>query len=251
MAVHSDDIEDEMTPYYQDRLVTLYCGDCLDFLPSISGIAFVLTDPPFGVQWRSNRRKVRHDHIKNDNGLAWIPDVYSAIYSSLLPDALVFSFYGWPDADLFVGEWKRIGFGLKSHFVWVKGNIGLGWFSRGQHEVAYLLTKGSPLRPQLAISDVLFADTTGNDLHPTEKPPNLCRKIINSFAKLDDLILDPFMGSGTTLIAAKQLGRHAIGIEIEEKYCEIAAKRLDTPSLFDDVPFPKQEPEEPENLFAA
>lgn len=224
-----------MTPYYQDNLVTLYHADCLDILPGVSGVKFTLTDPPFGVQWRSNRRKVRHDHIKNDDGLAWVPDVYSAIYSSLLTDALVFSFYGWPDADRFVGEWKRIGFGLKSHFVWVKGNIGLGWFSRGQHEVAYLLTKGSPLRPELAISDVLFADTTGNDLHPTQKPESLCRDLISTFSKPGDLISDPFSGSGTTLVAAKRLGRRAVGIEIEERHCETTAERLRQTTLLESV----------------
>jgi site-specific DNA-methyltransferase (adenine-specific) len=74
------------------------------------------------------------------------------------------------------------------------------------------------------IPDVIYANRTGNNQHPTEKPESLLRQIIQ--ANVCESVLDPFMGSGTTLRAAKDLGRKAIGIEIEEKYCEISARRL-------------------------
>ena len=80
------------------------------------------------------------------------------------------------------------------------------------------------------IPDVIFVNRTGKSLHPTEKPVELLEKIIK--ANKGDTILDPFMGSGTTLVAAKMLNRNAVGIEISEKYCEIARQRLRQEKLF-------------------
>lgn len=225
-----------MIPYYEEDGIVIYHGEAADVLPALPKADFVLTDPPYGVEWRSNRRKVRHDHIANDGELSWVREVYGLIFSAMNDDSLCLTFYGWPDADIFVSAWKQIGFTLKSHFVWVKSNIGLGWFSRGQHEVAYLLVKGSPQKPILAISDVIYADGTGNQWHPTQKPTSFCSQVIKSLSGEGDLVLDPFMGSGTTLVAAKNLGRRAIGIEISEHYCEIAANRLSQSVLQFDEP---------------
>ena len=213
-------------PYYQDDACTIYHGDCREILPQLEPVDLVLTDPPYGVDWQSNRRQEKHERIANDSDLSWLCDAFAKIYSCLKPDSLAISFYGWPDAEYFLMAWKQSGFVPKSHIVWVKDNIGLGWFTRGQHEQAYLLTKGSPSKPETAISDVLRAQGTGNDLHPTQKPESLIGQMLAPFTRPGDTVLDPFMGSGTTLRAAKDLGRKAIGIEIEEKYCEIAVKRL-------------------------
>ena len=118
---------------------------------------------------------------------------------------------------------------LKS-LVWDKGHVGLGRIWRNQHELiiearwgAGHETKDGKLR-----ADVLCHKVTPSKKrnHPVEKPPSLLADLIIPTTLEEATILDPFMGSGTTLVAAKQLNRKAIGIEIEEKYCEIAVRRL-------------------------
>ncbi|MBN2492424.1 MAG: site-specific DNA-methyltransferase, partial [Planctomycetes bacterium] len=126
--------------------------------------------------------------------------------------------------------------------VWDKsarGN-GLGWrFRRNYEFVMVAHRRGGRLAwvdNALAVPNVLRDRPPRNILHPTSKPLTLVERFITWTTNRDDLVLDPFMGSGTTLRAAKDLGRRAIGIEIEERYCEIAAKRLGRGVLeFDDV----------------
>ena len=114
----------------------------------------------------------------------------------------------------------------KSVCVWVKNNWSMGDLNhehgRQWEAICFYPKEGHEFIKR--IPDVLYADKTGNNLHPTEKPTEIISQLIQ--CNVGETILDPFMGSGTTLRAAKDLGRKAIGIEIEEKYCEIAAKRL-------------------------
>jgi DNA modification methylase len=210
------------------KVNTVIQGDCLEVMRGMDGesVDFILTDPPYGFNWQSNRRKIRHEKIKNDNRFNWLRPAFSEMYRTLKNNSLCVSFYGYPDADIFVTAFKSVGFAIKSHFCFLKSNIGLGWFARGQHEVAYLLAKGKPSRPKHAYSDVIPFKLTGNKLHPTQKPINAMGQIIKSFTTENAIVLDPFCGSGSTLVAANNLGRRYIGIEIEEKYCEIARKRL-------------------------
>lgn len=217
-----------MKPFYQDEFATIYLGDCREVLPSLDPECadFVLTDPPYGVEWQSNRRQVKHAVIENDADLDWLGEVFRCVYAAMRRDSLCVSFYGWPDAEMFLTAWKAAGFMPKSHIIWVKNMFGLGWFTRGQHEPAYLLAKGEPQKPLHAISDVIQADTTKNELHPTQKPVSLCLNIVEAFTTEGELVLDPFMGSGTTLVAAKRARRKAIGIELNRDYCEMAVYRL-------------------------
>jgi site-specific DNA-methyltransferase (adenine-specific) len=98
---------------------------------------------------------------------------------------------------------------------------------RCQHECAYLLAKGNP-RASNPLSDVIaWSENTGNKLHPTQKPTSILRPFIESYSPVGGTVLDPFTGSGSTLVAAKSLGRSYIGIEIDAKY-HAAARRLDS-----------------------
>jgi len=121
--------------------------------------------------------------------------------------------------------------GFKQAVVWDKGGLGMGIHFRRNYEFVLIAQNGTPCRVWNGGNDTPNVWRINKIIpqewqHPTIKPVKLMEKPIMIFTNGGDLILDPFMGSGTTLVAAKQLGRKAIGIEIEERYCEIAAKRL-------------------------
>jgi len=185
----------------------------------------VLTDPPYGVGYRG-RWGSDWEPISGDGDCGWLVPAFAEIWRVLKPNSLCLSFYGWPHADLFLSVWKLIGFRPVSHIVGVKNNLGLGHFTRGQHETAYLLAKGNPSPPLDALADVFSWEREAFMLHPNQKPLRTISRMLAAFTSEGAVVVDPFMGSGTTLAAARNLGRRAIGIEIEEHYCEIAVQRL-------------------------
>ena len=144
----------------------------------------------------------------------------------LRQNACCVSFYGWHRVEHFVKAWRAAGFRLSGHFVFPKSYpSGRGLVSY-QHEQAYLLSKGAPQRPAQPLSDVLPWRHTGNRFHPTQKPLCALMPIVKAFSAPGDLVLDPFCGSGSTLIAARLLGRRFYGIELDGRYCELALARL-------------------------
>jgi hypothetical protein len=210
-------------PYYEADGITIYHGDALEVFPLIADAASVLvTDPPYGISYTSGmggkftgaRIEGDHDPEARDRVLAW---------------------WGERPAIVF-GSWKvptpRC---AKALLVWEKGtHVGMGDLSlpwKPNHEFVYVMGRGFAGHRG---SGVLRFDALSPNfvaqLHPTEKPEALMRDLITKCPP--GAVLDPFMGSGTTLRAAKDLGRKAIGIEIEERYCEIAAKRLAQRVLF-------------------
>jgi DNA modification methylase len=214
-------------PYFATGGVAIYCGDCRDVLRALrsESVDMVLTDPPYGVDYRG-RWCSDWEAIAGDEAPGVMLPAFAEIWRLLKPNSFCLSFYAWPHADEFLSAWKLIGFRPVSHLVCVKNNIGLGYFSRSQHETAYLLAKGHPARPVVATGDVFTWDREPVTYHPTQKPLQVISRLLSTFTREDALVLDPFMGSGTTLVAARNLGRRAIGIEIDERYCEIAVQRL-------------------------
>ena len=99
-------------------------------------------------------------------------------------------------------------------------------FVRVMHESAYILAKGRPQRPEAPLPDVQPWECSGNVAHPTEKAVSILRPLVESFCPAGGVVLDPFAGSGSTLVAAALSGRRYVGIELEAKYCELARRRL-------------------------
>ena len=203
-----------MKPYYEEAGITIYHGDCREVLPMLDRVDMVLADPPYGIKFRSNYRLERHARIEGDDTLPLEAIRLSISYAR----AAAYVFCRWDN----LGEMPK----PTSVLCWIKNNWSMGDLQHEHGRQWEAICFYSRERHQFArrIPDVLFADRTGNNLHPTQKPVELITKLIE--ANICETILDPFMGSGTTLVAAKNLGRRAVGIEIEEKYCEIAAKRL-------------------------
>ena len=153
-------------------------------------------------------------------------DAFNDLFRVLKPNSLCVSFYGWNRVDSFFSAWKGAGFTPVGHIVFSKTYASAQRFLRYSHESAYVLAKGRPGLPHDPPSDVLPWHYTGNHNHPTEKAVDTLKPIIEAFTKAGDVVLDPFAGSGSSLVAAALLRRQYIGIELEQKYCDHARRRL-------------------------
>ncbi len=190
-------------------------------LPSES-IDFALPDPPYLVNYTPRDRR----QIANDANDDWLHPAYTELYRVLKPNTFFVSFYGWPHVERFMGTWKECGFRPVSHFSFIKKYSSREGYTKSFHEVAYLLAKGRPEKPANPPADVIDWEYTGNPLHPNQKPVDVIQKLIESFSKRGGVVLDPFAGSGTTGIAARNCGRHFILIEKVWRYFNSTQRRL-------------------------
>ena len=115
--------------------------------------------------------------------------------------------------------------------VWDKQIIGMGNGFRNQHELVLYGSLGTPRVVSRSVPNVLSVKREGNEFHQSPKPVGLMHKLLEVVSDHGETVLDPFMGGGSTLVAAKEAGRKAVGIEIEERYCEVAAKRCAQQSI--------------------
>jgi DNA modification methylase len=206
-----------LDPYYEDEHATIYHGDWRAVLAALEADVLV-TDPPYGYAHESGREgKFKRQQIANDADLTERDDLLA--------------WWGERPAIIF-GSWKRP---RPAHahtlLVWDKGpasgmgNLSIPW--KPSHEEIYVCGDGfTGARTEGVLKGYTVPTWSGNGqrVHPNEKPVGLLRHLVGKCPP--GVVLDPFMGSGSTLRAAKDLGRRCIGVELEERYCEIAAKRL-------------------------
>ncbi len=231
-----------MTPYYQDDHCTIYHGDTLEVLWTLDAVDAVVTDPPYasgsrleaaksssGAMLRAGRfadRPIELDQMTT-TGFVWMMRAVAQACRPLLPDGGSFlSFIDWRQWPNLVGALETCNYRVQGMVVWDKGHFGLGNGFRAQHELICHASKGVPTIYDKGTGNVLRWSREQPIDHPSPKPEELMEQLTAVVSPSGGTILDPFMGSGTTLRAAKNIGRKAIGIEIEERYCEIAAKRL-------------------------
>jgi len=241
-----------MKPYYADDYVTLYHGDCRELLPSIGPVDAMVTDPPYssGGMYRSDRAaatnaKYQLDHetkrsyatFAGDNRdqrsfEKWV-DSWASMALRLVPDGGgIGVFIDWRNVASVIDAIQMAGWVYRGLTPWHKGTDlrpNKGWFRRNIEFIVWgsagpLLTGA---RAEGECWDGMFVARVndGQKVHQTGKPFALMAQVLNVRPEWTTY-LDPFAGSGTTLLAARALGRKAIGIEIEERYCEVAANRL-------------------------
>jgi site-specific DNA-methyltransferase (adenine-specific) len=235
--------ESRYEPFYDDGLVTIYHGDALDVIASLDlDVDAVITDPPYasgtrmeagksssGAMLRAGRfadRPIDLDQMTT-TGFVWLLRAVAIGTRPLLVDGGSFlSFIDWRQWPNLVGALETANLRVQGMVVWDKGHFGLGNGFRSQHELLCHASKGVPTIYDKGIGNVLSFPRVEPLDHPSPKPEKMMQKIIAAVTPPDGIVLDPFMGSGTTLRAAKNIGRRAIGIESIRDYCEIAVDRL-------------------------
>ncbi len=205
-----------MTPYYEQDGITIYHADCADILPTIdpTTVDLLLTDPPYGVQTVTDNSSRSRRSIGRQFPLILGDE------SPFHPGHLL----GFSRCVLFGAN--NFAHHLPSSASWVVWNRLSGSSNTADAELAWSNLGGTVRMFTHLWNGVLRDSEIGWHVHPTQKPVALMTWILNKWTEPGDLILDPYMGSGPIAQACHELGRRYIGIEIEEKYCQIAVDRL-------------------------
>lgn len=217
--------------YYQDERVTLYFGDCREMALPNASVDLLLTDPPYGVAYKS---RGTHPMIVGDEGNAWVPDALRHCLKALRINRHFYVFGPDVMSDLTVCPTVEL--------IWDKGRLSGGGsmdvpWSPGHERITFGLY--SPykshrnvgagavrMRRSSVIHVPKVSNGRGSFVHPNQKPVELMRVLIECSSQFDETVYDPFAGSGATLVAAVLEGRKAVGVEVDERYCEVIARRL-------------------------
>jgi site-specific DNA-methyltransferase (adenine-specific) len=202
-------------PYYQDDAVTIYHGDCRDILPALTADVLV-TDPPYGINYRTPPGRARYP--KGGWTLQGDTEPFDPSHLLGFKRAVIFGANHFADRLPASAGW----------IVWDKRD-GMPSNHQSDCELAWTNVLGS-VRLVAARwnggGSLLAENGPARAIHPTQKPLRLMRGVLELVSQAGDVVMDPYCGTGTTLRAAKDRGRKAIGIEIDERFCEIAARRM-------------------------
>jgi len=241
-----------MKPYYQDAAVTIYHGDCRVIMPQLGEVDHVITDPPYSEHVHGKSRRGGSSAPPLDGSGRPAPSSFSRVkefgFESLSADLRAFC---GEQFTRLASRWVLVFSDVESSHEWRADLPALDYVRTG----AWIKIGATPQftgdRPAAGFEAItichqpgkkrwngggthavwsypIVLNRGGNDprLHTTQKPLDLMARLVDLFTDPGDVIVDPFMGSGTTLRAAKDMGRRAIGIELDERYCDIAARRM-------------------------
>lgn len=223
--------------YHERDGIVIHLGDSREVLPTFERESFdiIVTDPPYGVNWQSNSRAVKFDRIAGDDGSLDVPGVLAHAGYALRRNRHAYVF-GEFDLEFPLGT---KGDGL----VWDKmmmggGDVSLVW-GPSHERITFAVRAADRNKANMAAGGVPARLRQGTVLsyprpnggavkrHPTEKPVPLLRRLIESSSLIGERVLDPFVGCGSTLVAAVAEGRRGVGIELDERYAATAAERVD------------------------
>lgn len=211
---------------------TIIHGDSLTVLRGMEAgsVDAIITDPPYGINYVSQTGA----RIKNDKSpfIWFLYDAFRVLKSGDSGRGSLVCFTRWDVQQTFIDAMKLAGFQVKSEVIWDKVFYGMGDTKAAfapSHENIIFAIKGKFSFPGHRPKDlVTFQKLNSSQMvHPTEKPVGLLASLITSVTKPGDLILDPFAGSGSTLVAAKKTGRRFIGVELDDDYYQIAQRRVE------------------------
>ncbi|WP_084733209.1 DNA methyltransferase [Sphingobium chungbukense] len=218
----STDSQAKRWPIPRNRIAHGNCIEKLRALPN-GAVDLVLTDPPYICRCRSRDGRT----VANDDHSDWLRPAFAEIARVMRPGSFAISFYGWSAVEKFVLAWRSVGLVPVGHIVFRKHYASSTRFLRYEHEQAFLLAKGRPAQPAHALPDVIdWPRYTGNRRHPTEKPVEILRPLVETFSAPGDIVLDPFCGSGSTLEAARTCGRAFLGVELDGEHFRTASSRM-------------------------
>jgi len=223
-----------MKPYFETKLGKLYHGNCLEIMPRLHSVDALITDPPFaftGGISAGNSSNISDQFFRH-----WWKEVAQKIHKSLRSEASGFIWCDWKTAkilsDGFEPQLQTYDFFRISQMIFHHREMpGMGKPFRASIDMIAYLRGPKHKNPPISADTLNFISEYWyygkHDHHPAEKSPSICERLLNWCSTEQQTVIDPFFGSGTTAIACERLNRKWIGIEIEEKYCEISAKRIE------------------------
>ena len=230
-------------PYYEEKNITIYHADCRDILPHLEPVDLVVTSPPYNKGEKNNGNDfddIKYasycDNKPHEEYKKWQIEIMKLCLKSLHENgSFLYNHKNVMSNNRIISPYEWIVEGqliknLKQELIWNRKssfqNDSRSYYIPITERIFWFIKNKYIFNNENSHNEIISISPEINTEHPAPYPIKLLTLLINIHSSKGNIVVDPFMGSGTTLVAAKLLGRKAIGIEIEEKYCEIAVKRL-------------------------
>lgn len=240
-----------MTPYYHDAYTTIYHADCRDLLPQLGPVDLIVTDVAYETISGGNttdKRRCSGILKINDGKIFAYNDIKTTEYAGLFFAVLASPAHCYVminnlNLEVTLRDFREVGFGFHNVLPWIKNTATPNRWYMKDVELILMFRKGAafPINDCSERASCRYPNPR-QKLHEVEKPVELMSKLIRNSSQSDQVVLDPFCGSGSALEAARRLGRRSIGIDIDEKYCEVTARRMEQVSEFNNTRVALQNP---------